>query len=532
MNKEERELLGMKDKKKKRKFKTRWYTKIIFLLDIFVVVVMFVINTTAFKTFWIPTAMTTMSHKYLAYMLYSSDVINKIMSANYIEQNTEEMNLDNITIGGGCNKKTYSSEYEKDLCTKEKGNDVFKIISINEPSFKGYLTVIYDPADVELAVSSKLGIVGESVNNLVKNNNGLVGINGGGFEDLDGWGNGSIPYGAIIQDGQLVWTHPGGSGQLIGFTKDHKMWLTDLDPNTAISQGMWDAVEFGPNLIVNGNVSKIHGDGGWGTAPRTVIAQRQDGIVLFLVIDGRLPGYSIGATMNDVIEVLLRYDAYNAANLDGGASTTMSLGGFLYNYPSAGGEYGGRTVSNAFIVTNLNNKAAKLPENNSKYSKVVSKQSAGGKKTSSNSSSTNKSSQQSSNNEITVNSGKSNGSSSSSSNSSSSSSSSSSGSSSNNNSSSGNSSGGNSGGSQTTDNTSGNDSSTGGNGNSSGSDSTGGGTSNDPVTPSGDGGNSSGDGGSTGSDSTGGETPNDPVVPSDGGNSSGGGDSTTADGEH
>jgi len=369
-----------RSKKKKKKVKLKWYTKCICLLDVLVLAGLITISTTAFKTFWIPTAMTTMSHKYLAYMLYSNDIINKIMSNNYIEENEEEMDLSNITVSGGCNKKTYSSEYEKDLCTKEKGNDVFKIIPIKETKFVGYLTVIYDPADVDLAVTSKLGIVGESVNNLVKNNDALVGINGGGFEDLDGWGNGALPQGSIIKDGELVWQYPGGCGQLIGFTKDHKMWLTDLSPEEAINQGMWDAVEFGPNLIVNGNVSKIHGDGGWGTAPRTVIAQRKDGIVLFLVIDGRLPGYSIGATMNDVIEVLLRYGAYNAANLDGGASTTMSLNGYLYNVPSAGGEYGGRTVSNAFIVTNKSNKAAKLPENNSKYSSVVSKQSSGSSK--------------------------------------------------------------------------------------------------------------------------------------------------------
>ena len=58
--------------------------------------------------------------------------------------------------------------------------------------------------------------------------------------------------------------------------------------------------------------------------------------MLFLVIEGRLPGYSTGATMNDVINILLRYKAYNAANLDGGASTTMSVEGKLWNKPSVG----------------------------------------------------------------------------------------------------------------------------------------------------------------------------------------------------
>lgn len=361
---EEIEILDIDDRKsKKRRLKLRIskFTILIILLDIIVLDGLIVINNDDFKAFWIPTAMTTMSHKYLAYTLYNEDTVNKVMSANYIEQNTEELNLDDIVIGNNKEKSHYSSEYEKELFTRMENNEVYKIIRLEESKYKGYLTVIYDPSDVALAVSSKLGRAGESVNNLVKANNGLVGINGGGFEDLDGWGNGSIPYGAIIKNGQLIWQHSGGSGQLIGFTKDHKMNLTSKAPAEAIADGMMDAVEFGPNLIVNGKVSKIHGDGGWGTAPRSVIAQRKDGIVLFLIIEGRLPGYSIGATMNDVINILLRYKAYNAANLDGGASSTMSVEGKLWNKPSAGESYGGRTVSNAWIVTNKQNKPAQAP---------------------------------------------------------------------------------------------------------------------------------------------------------------------------
>ena len=348
--------------KKIAKFRIAKFTMFALFIDVCVIAALIVINNVEFKTFWIPTAMTTMSHKYLAYTFYDEDTVHKVMSENYIEQNTEQVNLDDIVIGDTSEKKHYSSKYEKDLFTRMEGNDVYKIIRIEEQKYKGYLTVIYDPADVTLAVSSKLGRAGQSVNQLVKNNGGLVGINGGGFEDLDGWGNGSIPYGAIIKNGQLVWYHSGGSGGLIGFTKDHKMWLTSDPPDVAIQNGMMEAVEFGPNLIVNGKTAKIHGDGGWGRAPRSVIAQRKDGVVLFLIIEGRLPGYSTGATMNDVIEILLRYKAYNAANLDGGASSTMSVEGKLWNRPSAGAEYGGRTVSNAWIVTNTQGKAAQAPK--------------------------------------------------------------------------------------------------------------------------------------------------------------------------
>lgn len=359
----------MKVKKKVRlkrpKFmKISFITVLIFLADLMAIAGIVVINTKQFKTFWIPTAMTTMSHKYLAYTLYDEATVNKIMSENYIEKNTEEVNLDDIVIGQISDKKHYSNKYEQELFTKDEGNDVYKTIRIIEPGYKGWLIGVYDPSDVELAVSAKLGKMGQNVSTLVKNNGGLVGINGGGFEDLDGWGNGSIPYGAIIKNGQLIWNHAGGSGGLIGFTNEHKMWLTYKNPEEAIAEGMMDAVDFGPFLIVNGKTSKIHGDGGWGVAPRSIIAQRKDGVVLILIIEGRLPGYSTGASMNDVIDILLRYKAYNAANLDGGASSTMSIEGKLWNRPSAGGEYGGRTVSNAWIVTNKQNKPAQAPNKN------------------------------------------------------------------------------------------------------------------------------------------------------------------------
>ena len=352
--------------KKKIRLKMSFFTILVFLMDLCVIAGLYVIHTEEFKTFWIPSAMTTMTHKYLAYTLYDEEEVNRIMSENYIEQSTEEVNLDDIVINeGDLFTKRYTSKYDKEIFTKTPGNDVYKLIRINEPRFKGWLIAVYDPADVDLAVTAKIGKMGQSVNTLVKNTpGGLVGMNGGGFEDLDGWGNGSIPYGAIIKNGELVWTHSGGWGSLVGFNKDHKMVLTYKKPEEAIADGMMDAVDFGPFLIVNGNVSKIHGDGGWGTAPRTIIAQRKDGVVLFLIIDGRMPGYSIGATMNDVIEVLTRYKAYNAANLDGGASTTMSINGSLWNNPYAGGEYGGRTVSNAWIVTNKQGKAVTTPNKN------------------------------------------------------------------------------------------------------------------------------------------------------------------------
>ena len=106
------------------------------------------------------------------------------------------------------------------------------------------------------------------------------------------------------------------------------------------------AISFGPALIINGQ-PRIYGAYGWGVQPRTCIAQKQDGTVLFLVIDGRQTD-SYGATLKQAQDILLNYGAYNAFNLDGGASSTMVFDGNVVNKPSdiAGERY----VPTAFIV--------------------------------------------------------------------------------------------------------------------------------------------------------------------------------------
>lgn len=113
--------------------------------------------------------------------------------------------------------------------------------------------------------------------------------------------------------------------------------------------GIRDAVEFGPFLIVNGKSSFVKGNGGWGIAPRTAIGQRKDGIVLFLIINGRIPS-SIGADMSDLTEVMENYGAVNAANMDGGSSTELVINHKIINKPVAAGKNGLRDLPTFWIV--------------------------------------------------------------------------------------------------------------------------------------------------------------------------------------
>lgn len=58
--------------------------------------------------------------------------------------------------------------------------------------------------------------------------------------------------------------------------------------------------------------------------PRSAVGITKDRRYLILmVIDGRQPGYSIGAPMNDVADWLLRFGAHEGLNLDGGGSSAL-----------------------------------------------------------------------------------------------------------------------------------------------------------------------------------------------------------------
>ena len=56
-----------------------------------------------------------------------------------------------------------------------------------------------------------------------------------------------------------------------------------------------------------------------------------------------------GADMDDLIEVMQNYGAYNAANLDGGTSTAMTVNGKLINDPiDSTGAHKTRFISTGF----------------------------------------------------------------------------------------------------------------------------------------------------------------------------------------
>lgn len=339
----------------KKRFRRTWYVVLLAILDLGALGCLLLAYGPfgSFKTYIVTTAMSTMNHKYVARVLYSEETINSILKENAIVELDENTDTDAITIGE-YKSDSFESEYEEQILKKDEGNDLYKHFNFKEDGSTFYVTVIYDPSKISLALSSSVGVVGQTVKTITKNNGGIIGINASGFEDSGGQGNGARATGTVIKNGKIVWQGKPNSwgGGLIGFNKEHKLVLTKQSAKSAIKSGMMDAVTFGPFLIVNGKSAKISGNGGSGYQPRTVIAQRKDGVVLFIVIDGNGSKYGFrgGVSFSKMISVLERYRVYNAANLDGGASSILIMNNKIINNPVGYGITGERRHPNAWIV--------------------------------------------------------------------------------------------------------------------------------------------------------------------------------------
>lgn len=341
-------------KKIKKKKKTSFFVKFLIFVDVCALTCFFLAYgpISFFRDLLITTAMTTMEHKYLAYILYDEETVEEVLANNRIIESGESTDTSAINTELAEDTGVYESIYEEQILKREEGQQ-YKILDIEGKNWKGYMAVIYDPSQIELAFVDKYGKSrGAYVSKIGKNNNALVAMTGSGVQHKNG-----VNYitGTAIKDGKIYAQGKkiNKGGGMIGFTKDNVLVLTNKTAQQAIDEyGMDRAVEFGPFLIVNGKPSTFSGKGD-GVHPRTAIAQRQDGIVLFVVIEGRRSS-SVGISLKDLSEFFLKYKAYNAANLDGGGSSSLYAivdgKGKLLNEPGGYGYEGERWMANAWVV--------------------------------------------------------------------------------------------------------------------------------------------------------------------------------------
>ena len=274
----------------------------------------------------------TLNHRYIARFFLSDEAITRIIRSSFADDPTARgETLQKLDLSGG-------------------HDSTIEVYNIEGRDFEGKLMVVHDPTRIAVGYSSMFPDSGETTSQIAKNNGGVAAINAGGFLDSGWTGTGGIPMGFIIHDGEVIFDQYDNRDvkqETVAFTEEGMLIVGRHTINQLMEYGVKEGVSFGPPLIVNGKPTIKKGDGGWGIAPRTAIGQRKTGEVLLLVIDGRTLD-SFGATLREIQDILLEYGAFNAANLDGGSSTTMYYNGKVINRPSD--KLGERLVPSAFVV--------------------------------------------------------------------------------------------------------------------------------------------------------------------------------------
>ena len=240
-------------------------------------------------------------------------------------------NKELITVAAKEEKKSADHTDAYGLVDEDGDGIIFQEVKGN--GYKGYMIVILDPTRVFVGKPDSYGGVGLTLEQMVQKYGALGGINAGGFKDDGGGGLGGEPEGLTIVDGVAYSLDSHTTEGFAGLDRNGILHVGFYSYDDCVANDIVHAVSFGPILVSNGEPVEPPSSS---VNPRTAIGQRADGAIIMLVIDGRQV-HSIGATYQDMMDLMLDYGAINAINMDGGSSTVMYYDNRYVNSCSAEG---------------------------------------------------------------------------------------------------------------------------------------------------------------------------------------------------
>lgn len=269
--------------------------------------------------------------KWLPGLFMPQSEVDNIVAKSF-EINTDVLSLEEYAEM----TNTESDNSEADIW--ENAIDGMLFEKVTGKTFTGYVLLVKDPSRVFVGTSSdfKQGLMGMKIFDIAVKEDAIAVINAGEFADPGGQGTGNNPMGITYSKGELVW-HDTLKRTFIGFDANNNLIVTEpMDKATATEMSIRDGVSFqNGNVLItndeNGSITVHYADNNTGTAQRTAIGQRADGTVILLVTDGRSAS-SLGATRNDVIDVMVKYGAISAGMLDGGSSSLMYYENYYDKY--------------------------------------------------------------------------------------------------------------------------------------------------------------------------------------------------------
>lgn len=272
--------------------------------------------------------------KFVVSLFMDEDEIAEAINHNSLVAMEEELNTELIQI---------KNLPEETVPLAKAVQEDIAIEEITGRTFFAKMMIIKDPSKVFVGTTYPWSEYGKELGVIVDSYDAIAGVNGGLYVST---GNtGGKPCGLVVSNGEIQFNQCQGIRglYLIGFNEDNILLIKNIDGmnNQAVEQmvrdeKIRDAVCFQEEnsdvnnhfvpLIINQEARQSDGLGS-GANPRTAIGQRADGTVLILVTDGRGASGHLGATATDLIQIMQEYGAVNAANVDGGSSSSMYYDG-------------------------------------------------------------------------------------------------------------------------------------------------------------------------------------------------------------
>ena len=230
----------------------------------------------------------------------------------------------------------------------DEDGDGIIIEPVKGAGYSGYMMVVLDPSRVILgSLPDYYYGRGFTVEEFVSRFDAAAGVNAGGFQDPNGTGDGSTPDSTVVVDGEIYFSNYGCGDGIAAIDGDHILHVARaMSRSELIDNDIRYAVCYGPVLVSNGQPADPESLP-VSLNPRTAIGQRADKAMLLLVIDGRQVS-SMGASYQDEVEIMQRFGAVNAINLDGGSSSVMWFNGGYINKTAS--VIGIRPVPTSFLV--------------------------------------------------------------------------------------------------------------------------------------------------------------------------------------
>lgn len=230
--------------------------------------------------------------------------------------------------------------------TDDDGDGII-IVPVDGPTYSGLMMIVLDPMRVICGCApDRLGWEGFTLAEFAEMYGAVAGVNGGGFQDEGGKGDGSSPTCATVMNGEIYQRSLGVGIGFVGIDHDGILHVGFEHTQDLVDKNIAQGCGYGPVLVVNGEALSDE-ELASGVNPRTAIGQRSDGAILMLVINGREIS-SLGATYMDLADIMLEFGAVNACNLDGGSSTLMYYEGEYINQLAS--FIGVRDIPTCFLV--------------------------------------------------------------------------------------------------------------------------------------------------------------------------------------